>query len=252
MAINDAAAQYTGQANAAAAEYKNAWPDAPSAGVGQFGSAPFANAAAGLSATAGSSLDPQRAAMQVMMQKPSPAPLMNKPLEMPTPGALTGAVDALAATPAGTPVDPALPATSNFSRETPYVADVTDAGAVARQTARPDRLEIDSTLSPDEQYRRAWQNEANGYYGNQAAAVTQPEKPPTEAAPVASQDDYRLPVNMTRDQFMAERYKHWDSGERDPSLLPYNTYEDYVDGWYKSDASKLVNRGAKPATSKGA
>lgn len=246
MAINDAVAAYTGQQSTAAAEYKDAWSAAPSAGVGQFGSqGPFFNAAAGLSSAPGADVSALKTAASQAAQPPA---------------VLSGAnIDALPTTPAGATstdqVKEAIETTGNFASEKPYVADVTDAGDVGRQETRPDRLAIDDTLSPDEQYRRAWQNEANGYYGNEPV-ITGAAKPSPEAveapAAAASQDDYRLPVNMTKDQFMAERYKHWDSGERDPALLPYNTYEDYVDGWYKSDASRLVNRGAKPVASKGA
>lgn len=181
MAINDAVAAYTGQQNAAAAEYKDAWAGAPSAGVGQFGSqGPFSGASAGLSSTPGADVSALKTAAAQAVQPPS---------------VLSGAnIDALPTTPTGAtsadPIKEAIETTSNFSSKSPYVADVTDAGDVGRQEARPERLAIDDTMSQDEQYRRAWQNEANGYYGTEVAKVAvapavAPEASDSTAAPTA-------------------------------------------------------------------
>lgn len=182
MATNDAVAAYTGQQNAAAAEYKDAWASAPSAGVGQFGSqGPFSNSAAGLSSTSGADVSALKTAAAQAVQPPA---------------VLSGAnIDALPTTPAGAtsadPIKGAIETTSNFSSATPYVSDVTDAGDVGRQAVRPERLAIDETMTADEQYRRAWQNEANGYFGNNVATSAQPESPGAATTapdtPVASQ-----------------------------------------------------------------
>ena len=188
MATNDAVAAYTGQQNAAAAEYKDAWASAPSAGVGQFGSqGPFSNSAAGLSSTSGADVSALKTAAAQAVQPPA---------------VLSGAnIDALPTTPAGAtsadPIKEAIETTSNFSSSTPYVSDVTDAGDVGRQAERPERLPIDDTMSAEEQYRRAWQNEANGYYGNSvdkvapppAAPAPAPAPTPAPAAPANSMSD---------------------------------------------------------------
>lgn len=193
MAINDAVAAYTGQQSAAAAEYKDAWSDAPSAGVGQFGSrigrfgsragqfgsrigqfgsrGPFSNAAAGLSSTPGSDVGALTTAASQAVQPPSTAaPVM---------------IDALPTTPVGAtssdPIPDVAATIGNYTAEKPYVSGVTDAGAVGRQEARPERLVIDETMTADEQYRRAWQNEANGYYGNDIDKVAPPPAAPAPA-----------------------------------------------------------------------
>lgn len=173
MATNDAVAAYTGQLQAASNEYKNAWANAPAAGgAGQFPStAPFKDAASGLTAT-----PLQNAASTIAQTKPMQA---------------TGPIDALPTTPTGptatTPIADDPSTVSNFTAEKPYVQDVTDSGEVGRQAVRPERLAIDDTMSQEEQYRRAWQNEANGYYGNEVARTAAPAPAPaTAAAPAAA------------------------------------------------------------------
>lgn len=124
-----------------------------------------------------------------------------------------------------------------------------------------DRMPVDSTMTPEQQYASIWQNEQNGIYGDQmvnpaplpvdpTAGAQTPATPAADASQGA--DDYRLPVPMTEEQFMAARYNPLDNGDRDKKLEPYWTFEEYADAWYKSDDSKLVNRkppadAAKPA-----
>ena len=158
---------FNAQQQSAADEFKNGWDTAPDAGVGQF-TGPFANAGQGLSSV------PADPASELMQQQPI-APV-------PTDGSN---FDALPTTPTGTtstdPIAAALATSSNYSSASPYVSGVTEGGDVGRQADRPDRLAIDDTMSAEEQYRRAWQNEANDYYGSDVdkVAVT------PEAAPVA-------------------------------------------------------------------
>lgn len=176
MATNDAVAAYTGQQEAAAAEYKDGWANAPaSGGSGQFpSSVPFAGVPTGLTSTpiqdAASALSGQANAVQAKQ---------------------TGPIDGLPTTPTvQAPPAPAIPAEpskstlSNFTTAAPYVQDVTDSGDVVRQAERPERLAIDDTMSPDEQYRRAWQNEANGFYNNDVEKVAAPA--PADEAPAAA------------------------------------------------------------------
>lgn len=207
MATNDAVAAYTGQQNAAAAEYKDAWASAPSAGVGQFGSqGPFASTAVGLSAVPGSDVGAlTTAASQAVQPLTAAAPVM---------------IDALPTTPVGEtssdPIADVAATIGNYTAEKPYVSDVTDAGDVGRQEVRPERLAIDETMTADEQYRRAWQNEANGYYGNSVDKVAPPPAAPAPApaptpmpAPAApahsiSDDDRALLDTILRERRQAE------------------------------------------------
>ena len=167
---------FNAQQQSAADEFKNGWDTAPDAGVGQF-TGPFANAGQGLSSV------PADPASELMQQQPL-APV-------PTDGSN---FDALPTTPTGTtstdPIAAALATSSNYSSASPYVSGVTEGGDVGRQADRPDRLAIDDTMSAEEQYRRAWQNEANGYYGNEVAKVAvapaaAPEVAPSAPVPVA-------------------------------------------------------------------
>lgn len=120
-----------------------------------------------------------------------------------------------------------------------------------------DRMPVDSTMTPEQQYAAIWKNEQNGIYGDQmvspvplpvdpTAGAQAPATPSADASQGA--DDYRLPVPMTEEQFMAARYNPLHNGDRDKKLEPYWTFEEYADAWYKSDDSKLVNR--KPAAGK--
>lgn len=205
MAINDAVAAYTGLQNAAASEYKDAWAAAPSAGVGQFGAA-----ARGLSAVNGSTKPLQTTADQANSMQaaitslgsfggagssaPGLSTVMPPPIApevstvMPTPGASAGINGLPTTQSAGSastaPVANEIDTTSNYSGSTPYVSDVTDSGDVGRQAERPDRLDIDDTMSADEQYRRAWQNEANGYFGTPIGVSKDPGADTETADPV--------------------------------------------------------------------
>lgn len=199
MAINDAVSAYAAQAGAADQAYKDAWANTPTGGAGQFGGAGvFENASKGLSATAA--------------QNPASTVLQTKPLNVTGNDAVVGGaglttgnsvaapggnLDALPTTPTASastdPIKAAIETTSNFSRESPYVSDVTDAGDVGRQAARPDRLLIDDTMSADEQYRRAWQNESNGFYGNTPDATGKApsvEQPAGEVVDAGDGGDY--------------------------------------------------------------
>ena len=231
MAINDAVSAYAAQTGAADQAYKDAWANTPTGGAGQFGGAGvFENASKGLSATAA-----QNPASTVLQTKPLnvtgndaitggagltagnsvAAPGARSPLygiatglvggfaraaksatKNPSSG---GKIDALPTTPTASastdPIKAAIETTSNFSRENPYVADVTDAGDVGRQAERPDRLAIDDTMSADEQYRRAWQNESNGFYGNTPDVTEKPAPAaadPAAAEPESEGPDYRV------------------------------------------------------------
>lgn len=207
MAINDAIARAASQQNVADSEYKSAWNSAPSAGLGQFG----ASVPGAASAVPGGA-KPLQTAVEQAGQTAGLTMGNNKPLAM-SPGAagamgqaaagatpLTGgaagstAFDALPTTSAGAtssgPVKEAIETTSNFSGAAPYVSDVTALGDVGRQAERPERLPISDAMSADEQYRRAWQNEANGYFGNEAEVTAKPEvvdniKAPVEVKPAA-------------------------------------------------------------------
>lgn len=199
MAINDAVSAYAAQTGAAGQAYKDAWANTPTGGAGQFGGAGvFENASKGLSATAA--------------QNPASTVLQTKPLNVTGNDAIVGGagltagnsvsapggnLDALPTTPTASastdPIKAAIETTSNFSRENPYAADVTDAGDVGRQAARPDRLLIDDTMSADEQYRRAWQNESNGFYGNTpdiTGKAPTVEQPAPSGAAEKTEDDY--------------------------------------------------------------
>lgn len=118
-----------------------------------------------------------------------------------------------------------------------------------------DRMPVDSTMTPEQQYASIWQNEQNGIYGDQMVNPAPLPVDPTAGTPVAqaadasqAADDYRLPVPMTEEQFMAARYNPLHNGDRDKKLEPFWTFEEYADAWYNSDDSKLVNRkAAKPA-----
>lgn len=233
MAINDAVSAYAAQTGASDQAYKDAWANTPTGGAGQFGGAGvFKNAFNGLSATAA-----QNPASTVMQTKPLnvtgndaivggagltagnsvAAPGASSPL----PGIASnlmkgfaraaksatknpgggGKIDALPTTPTASastdPIRAAIETTSNFSRENPYVADVTDAGDVGRQAARPDRLLIDDTMSADEQYRRAWQNESNGFYGNTPDVTDKPATAtPEVAAPAAAAAATAAPARL--------------------------------------------------------
>ena len=201
MAINDAVSAYAAQTGAADQAYKDAWANTPTGGAGQFGGAGvFENASKGLSATAA--------------QNPASTVLQTKPLNVTGNDAVVGGagltagngvaapggnLDALPTTPTASastdPIKAAIETTSNFSRENPYVADVTDAGDVGRQAERPDRLAIDDTMSADEQYRRAWQNESNGFYGNTPDVTEKPAPAaadPAAAEPESEGPDYRV------------------------------------------------------------
>lgn len=222
MAINDAASAYAAQTGAADQAYKDAWANTPTGGAGQFGgSGPFAGASGGLSAVA--------------MQNPASTVLQTKPLNVTGNDAIVGGaglttgsgvathgsnLDALPTTPTASastdPIKAAIETTSNFSRENPYVADVTDAGDVGRQAARPDRLLIDDTMSADEQYRRAWQNESNGFYGN-TPDVT--DKPATAAPEVAA------PAAAEEDQYAVEFFTPGDGGDGQTILRDKKTGE---------------------------
>ena len=214
MAINDAVAAYTGLQNAAASEYKDAWAAAPSAGVGQFGGAgPFSGAQGGLSATT-MQTKPMQSTASTMMQ--------TKPLQLAGDDAASmgSAIDALPTTPVAptstSPIADSIATIGNFSADSPYVSDVTDAGSVGRQAGRPERMAIDDTMPADEQYRRAWQNEANGYYGNSVDKVAPPPAAPAPApaptptpAPAApaqsmSDDDRALLDTILRERQQAE------------------------------------------------
>ena len=206
MAINDAVAAYAGQQSTAAAEYKDAWSAAPSAGVGQFGSrigrfgsrGPFSNAAAGLSSTPGSDVGAlTTAASQAVQPLSTAAPVM---------------IDALPTTPVGAtssdPIPDVAATIGNYTAEKPYVSGVTEAGAVGRQEVRPERLVIDETMTADEQYRRAWQNEANGYYGNSVDRVAPPPAAPTPTpapAPAAPSQSMSDDDRSLRDVILRER-----------------------------------------------
>lgn len=177
MATNDAVAAYTGQQEAAAAEYKDGWANAPaSGGSGQFpSSVPFAGVPTGLTSTpiqdAASALSGQANAVQARQA----GPIDGLPTTPTVPASPAPAI----------PAEPNKSTLSNFTAAAPYVQDVTDSGDVVRQAERPERLAIDDTMSPDEQYRRAWQNEANGFYNNDVEKVAAPA-PAADETPAAA------------------------------------------------------------------
>ena len=202
MAINDAISAYAAQTGASDQAYKDAWANTPTGGAGQFGGAGvFENASKGLSATAA-----QNPASTVMQTKPlnvtgNAGLRANMVAASNTAKPIAGNLDALPTTPTASastdPIKAAIETTSNFSRENPYVADVTDAGDVGRQAERPDRLAIDDTMSADEQYRRAWQNESNGFYGNTPDVTEKPVAPDPVAPPEPKPEGALYQVHRT-------------------------------------------------------
>lgn len=135
------------------------------------------------------------------------------------------------------------------------VTGVQDSTPAAAAAPKADRIGVTPDMTPEQQYAAIWKNEQNGYYGDEMVNPAPLPVDPTAGAPAApaadasqGADDYRLPVPMTEDQFMAARYNPLHNGDRDKKLEPYWTFEEYADAWYKSDDSKLVNR--KPAAGK--
>jgi len=188
-----------------AKEYQDAWNQTPDGGVGQFSkptTGPFSDAGQGLTAAS-----PPAPASTSVPKPPSPASTAvtstttGTPAPAPGPGGTTMAnspvVDALPETPGSAIANLNAPSAiktgvSNLTKAAPYVGDVTDDGQVARQDARPERLAIDDTMSPDEQYRRQWTNESNGYYGTAIDKVAPPAAP--AAAPPSAPAEAPKPV----------------------------------------------------------
>ena len=241
MAINDAISAYAAQTGASDQAYKDAWASTPTGGAGQFGGAGvFKSAFKGLSATAA-----QNPASTVLQTKPLnvtgndaivggaglttgdivAAPGARSPLYGIATNLMKGfaraaksatknpsvgeQIDALPTTPTGPvstdPIAYTAATIGNFTAEKPYVSDVTDSGDVGRQAARPDRLLIDDTMSADEQYRRAWQNESNGFYGNTPDITDKPATAaPEVAAPAAAAAATAAPARLVNGGIFAD------------------------------------------------
>lgn len=224
MAINDAIKKFAGQQAAAASEYKNAWDSAPGAGVGQMSSpAPFKDAAGAPTFSIGGAAQPTPMPKPVGVDAGTSIPeqMQNKPLELGPSGPITDALQSgPALAPAAPPQSPAG-TTGNFTAEKPYVSSVSDAGDVMRQGDRPERLAIDDTMSTEEQYRRAWQNEANGYYGNEPAVTPKPTPMPkpvgTDAAAAPAEAKEPPPKTEQETWWEQERdrqYREFQQSER--------------------------------------
>lgn len=251
--------QAFGGAQAAAAnEYSDAWMNGGSvagaanaaggAGLGSFSAAP-AHAASTLMQTKPLQVPPIKQAAGAAsaaagasgvgnLLKPAAAPLTSGmgALEgkvgidgLPT----TGSTAAPAITPTGVPGS----TTSNLTGDSPYAAAVTAAGDVSRSAERPEMLAIHDSMPEDEQYRRAWQNEANGYYNTKprTISVTAPDDKAPEGAAGAPAEaakpmnfDQELASNrggmMSWEEYRDERDNQQQSWDYGPEI----SYDNYV------------------------